>query len=408
MAIVSAASRSSVRTWSCRAGTGGRPAREYDADASAARRSPAPLLLARPAAQHRGHDAQLSRNLGLRLVLVKSANMADVRRPDAWGGLLDEAGERTSQIEGRSRLRRLNINLLYSLDALLHSPSLTAAARSIAISQPAMSVKLRQLREHFGDELVLFTERRQLTALGEALRQRVGRLLREVDDTFNLTLDFDPATARQTITLTAPEVVELMFFSRIVPRLRAVAPGVELKMVPFAHGSARRLFDAGVDVAIVPEAMADRDLCTAALLDHQAAALVCAAHPFAGRRVDAAEYCAAPHAAVHEDMERAILGDFDAESPLARRRVVVRTGLHSMLPTLVIGSDLIATTSNWFAQHQAACLPVVILDLAFRQQSTRIVAQWQPYRDKEPVIRWLVAELKRGADGIGKPIDLGL
>ncbi len=50
-------------------------------------------------------------------------------------------------IEGRRRLRRLNINLLYALDALLHEPSLTAAAHSIAISQPAMSMKLRQLRD---------------------------------------------------------------------------------------------------------------------------------------------------------------------------------------------------------------------------------------------------------------------
>jgi len=51
--------------------------------------------------------------------------------------------EPSTLIEGRRRLRRLNINLLYALDALLHEPSLTAAAHSIAISQPAMSMKLR-------------------------------------------------------------------------------------------------------------------------------------------------------------------------------------------------------------------------------------------------------------------------
>lgn len=314
----------------------------------------------------------------------------------------------TSLIEGRTRLRRLNINLLYALDALLHSPSLTAAAHSIAISQPAMSVKLRQLRQHFGDELVLFGERRQLTALGEALHQRVGRLLREVDDTFNLTLAFDPATARQTVTVTAPEVVELMFFSRIVPRLRAVAPGIALRMTPFVHGSARRLLDQGADVAIVPEAMADPDLCALSLLNHAPAALVCQSHPLATGPVSAEDFLAASHAAVHEAMERAIFGDFAADSPFAQRRVAIRTGLHSMLPALAIGSDLIVTTSNWFAQHQAAVLPVVILELDWPRPSSRLVAQWQPYRDKEPILRWLVAELQRGADGIGKPIELGL
>lgn len=310
--------------------------------------------------------------------------------------------------DGPTRLRRLNINLLYALDALLDAPSLTAAARSIAISQPAMSVKLRQLRDHFGDELVLFGERRQLTALGDALRQRVGRLLREVDDTFNLSLDFDPATACQTVTLAAPEVVELMFFSRIVPRLRAAAPHVTLKLAPFVHGAARRLFDAGVDIAVVPQAMADPDLRTAPLIEHAPSALVCASHPLAGGPVEEAAYLAARHAAVHEDMERAIFGAFAADSPLARRQVVVRTGLHSMLPALAIGSDLIVTTSNWFAQHQAAFLPVALLELDFPRPATRLVAQWQPYRDKEPIIRWLVAEMEGGAAAIGKPVASAL
>jgi len=305
-------------------------------------------------------------------------------------------------------LRRLNINLLYALDALLHSPSLTAAAQSIAISQPAMSVKLRQLRDQFNDELVVFGERRQLTALGDALRQRVGRLLREVDDTFHLTLDFDPATARRTITMTAPEVVELMFFSRVVPRLRAVAPGIELKLTPFVHGSVRRLFDAGVDIAVVPQAMVDKDLCAARLIDHAPSALVRASHPLAGRRVGEKTYLEASHAGVHADMERAIFGEFANDSPLARRNVAIRTGLHSMLPVLAIGSDLIVTTSNWFAQHQAAFLPVTILELDFPVTSTDLVVQWQPYRDKEPVIRWLVAELERAAAGLGKPLDLEL
>ena len=321
---------------------------------------------------------------------------------------MQEASGTLSSTEARTRLRRLNINLLYALDALLHAPSLTAAAHGIAISQPAMSVKLRQLRDHFGDELVLFGERRQLTALGHELRQRVGRLLREVDDTFNLRLDFDPGTTCRTVTLAAPEVVELMFFSRIVPRLRAIAPGITLRIVPFVHGSARRLFDAGVDMAIVPEAMVDDDLHALPLIDHAPAALVCAHHPMAGRTIGEAEYLAASHAAVHPEMEQAIFGTFAPDSVLTRRNVVIRTGLHSMLPALAIGSDLIVTTSNWFAQHQAAVLPVVVLEVNIPRMPTRLVAQWQPYRDREPVIRWLAAEMERGAARIGAPLDTTL
>ena len=69
---------------------------------------------------------------------------------------MDESTNGPLATRDQTRLRRLNINLLYALNALLHSPSLTAAAHSIALSQPALSAKLRQLREHFKDELVIY------------------------------------------------------------------------------------------------------------------------------------------------------------------------------------------------------------------------------------------------------------
>jgi LysR family transcriptional regulator, nod-box dependent transcriptional activator len=314
------------------------------------------------------------------------------------GAILDENVAGSSPAPGHSRLRRLNINLLYALDALLHSPSLTAAARSIALSQPALSAKLRQLREHFGDELVVYGDKRRLTALGEALLHRVGPVLREVDDTFNLTLDFDPATAEREITITAPEAIELMFVSRIIPDIRAAAPGVQIRMVPFVHGAVQKLFDAGVDVAIVPHAMADPNLGRQPLFRHSLAGLVSRNHPFAERQVGEAEYLGARHAALLDEMEQALFGPYGPNDPRARRHIVARTSLNSMLPLLALGSDLVVTTSNWFAQYNAAILPLKLVDLDFEKPSSELVVQWQLYRSREPVIRWLVDQMARGVD----------
>ena len=52
-------------------------------------------------------------------------------------------------------LARINLNLLISLYYLLHSKSVTAAAGSQHISQPAMSRNLNQLREIFNDSLLV-------------------------------------------------------------------------------------------------------------------------------------------------------------------------------------------------------------------------------------------------------------
>lgn len=305
--------------------------------------------------------------------------------------------------DGATRLRRLNINLLYALHAVLRSPTLTAAAQSIALSQPAMSAKLRQLRDHFGDELVVYADRRRLTALGEALLTRTGRLLREVDDTFNLSLDFDPATTNRTVTIAAPEAIELMFLSRVVPHVRARAPGLRVRTVPFVHGSARRLFDAGVDIGIVPDAMVDDGLCARPLFRHRLTGLVCRDHSHGGDSMSQDAYLAHPHAAVAEEIEIAMFGDVDPDHVLAKRNVVVRTPLYSMLPLLALGSDLVVTVSDWFAQHNAAMLPMRVVPLPFLDMSSQLVVQWQPYREREPLIVWLIDVLQHCWQTIGAP-----
>ncbi|TCK31889.1 regulatory helix-turn-helix LysR family protein [Paraburkholderia sp. BL8N3] len=51
------------------------------------------------------------------------------------------------------RFKGLDLNLLVALDALMTERNLTAAARSINLSQPAMSAAVARLRAYFCDEL---------------------------------------------------------------------------------------------------------------------------------------------------------------------------------------------------------------------------------------------------------------
>jgi DNA-binding transcriptional LysR family regulator len=86
-------------------------------------------------------------------------------------------------------VHRLNFNLLYPLDAILHAPTLTEAGRRVRLSQSAMSHALGRLRVHLGDDLVVRVGGdQQLTPLGMALRAEVRRVLRDVDGTLDLGL----------------------------------------------------------------------------------------------------------------------------------------------------------------------------------------------------------------------------
>jgi DNA-binding transcriptional LysR family regulator len=131
-------------------------------------------------------------------------------------------------------VHRLNLNMLYPLDAILHASTLTEAGRRVRLSQSAMSHALRRLREHFGDDLVTHAGGEQhLTALGLALRGEVRRVLLDVDGTFNFALSFDPLTSTDTITVAATESFEQMV-RPVLRNLSAAAPGVG------RHDGARR------------------------------------------------------------------------------------------------------------------------------------------------------------------------
>ncbi|MQP66909.1 LysR family transcriptional regulator [Niveispirillum sp. SYP-B3756] len=290
------------------------------------------------------------------------------------------------------RLRRLNANLLYALYAVLEMPTLTEAAQKMALTQPAMSMALRRLRDHFGDELVIYGPTRQLTALGTALRPRVGRLLREIDDTFHLSLDFEPTQAKGSVILTAPEAIELLFLSVVVEKILQTAPGLDIQLIPFEYGRTDRLFERGADVAIVPVTMADGEFCSQPLFDHGLSGLVCRNFPIPtpGGNISRETYLAGRHAALFDTIDQAMFAMHEPDDLFRQRRIVVRTAHYSMLPRLVMNSDLIVTTSDWLAQYYANELPVKVVTLPVIKKPTTMVAQWQRHRMNEPKIRWII------------------
>lgn len=295
-----------------------------------------------------------------------------------------------------ANLRRLNLNLLHALGAILRAPTLTEAGRMISLSQPAMSMALRRLRDNFDDPLVVYGHGgRRLTALGEALAPRVMRIMREAGDVLDLRLAFDPATADRIFSIAVAQDIELMLLRIVVPRLLEQGPGLRFDLVPLGDGPVQSLFERGVDIAILPERMADPVLPMQRLFELSQSAIVCRDHPRFGVRMTASDYLDARHVALFEAMEHA---DHRAghRDILTRRDVVVRTSSCAMLPALVERTDLVATMNAWLAQSYAATMPVRVVEVDATFPVTPMAAQWPSHLDGAPHIAWLIDALRDG------------
>jgi len=80
-------------------------------------------------------------------------------------------------------MRRLNLDQLHALVEVVRLGSFSAAARGLNLSQPAVSLQIRELEQRLGLELVeRLGKQAYATAAGAELIERAARIAREVDD----------------------------------------------------------------------------------------------------------------------------------------------------------------------------------------------------------------------------------
>ncbi len=80
------------------------------------------------------------------------------------------------------RFRKLDLNLLVVLDALLREHSVSKAAQLLNLSQPAVSSALKRLREFFNDEILVVQGKRMVpTALALKIAPLVSRILADTE-----------------------------------------------------------------------------------------------------------------------------------------------------------------------------------------------------------------------------------
>jgi DNA-binding transcriptional LysR family regulator len=149
------------------------------------------------------------------------------------------------------RFRRLDLNLLVALDALLAERNVTRAAERIHISQPAMSAALQKLRDYFADQLLERIGRNlELTAKGRALAGPVKTVLSQISDLNGQSASFVASAARRVFRISATTYCCEILATPLISRLRKVAPLISVQFEELSADTADRILDGQIDFAI--------------------------------------------------------------------------------------------------------------------------------------------------------------
>jgi DNA-binding transcriptional LysR family regulator len=300
-------------------------------------------------------------------------------------------------------IRRIDLNLLVALDALLKEQSVTRAADRLALTQPTVSAMLARLRKLFGDPLFVRTQRGILpTPRALALAPTLTQWLSEAHDLV-AGEQFEPATARITASLSANDYIQSALIVSFIERLRRAAPHARLAVRnPPTSEVTSMLAEGALDLCVTttPE-ITTPDLPSRVLYEERYVAVVRSSHPLK-KRVTLDQFCQYPHVMV-SPTEGGFVGPTD--EALARvgrkRRVVVSAPGFLILPELLKVDDLIAVVPERVLRGRLAGLRTFVPPVAVPGFS--VILLWHQRVHNDAAHRWMRELLATTARTLRKP-----
>jgi DNA-binding transcriptional LysR family regulator len=294
------------------------------------------------------------------------------------------------------RLNRLDLNLTVCLDALLAERNVSHAASRLFVSQPAMSIALRRLREHFEDELLVHVGRGyRLTPFAEALQKPVRDAVLQLQAISGLRPMFDPASSKRSITIGGSDYVMTVYVARALEQVHARAPGLQVSLRTIDVNYLEDLDSGEVDLLIIPETLASKQHPRHALFTDTFSCIVWKGNTLVRRTLSREQYLRFGHVITEWGGGR--LAGLD-ETELHRlgcdRRREVVVSNFGMAPQMVVGTSRIATVQTQLARAMAPHWPIRVLRCPIALPPIVEMIQWHTYQERDPAILWFIELLK--------------
>jgi len=287
-------------------------------------------------------------------------------------------------------LRRIDLNLLLTLHALLAERHVSRAAVRLHRSQPAVSHALGQLRTIFDDPLLVRRDGALcLTARAQELQRPLDDALAQLQGLLHAPA-FDARRAKRTFRLALSDYGARVALPALTRCLRDQAPGVDLAISQTSREAmVTQLLDGEIDLALGVFHDLPDELQAQTLFDES---FVCVADratlPARGAlTLDA--WLARPHVLVA--MRPDTVNEIDlALADLGQtRRIAVAMPHWSVATELIAGTDLVLTVAERAVAHLRHDRQLRRFPPPFPIPPFAFQAVWHTRRDVDPAHRWL-------------------
>lgn len=299
---------------------------------------------------------------------------------------------------------RYDLNLLPVFVTLMEERSVTRAAERLGMTQPALSNALARLRVVMRDPLFI-RERYgiQPTPLALELAPVLRAALAQIDEVVHSQQAFEPAEAERLMTIAPNSYAEFALIPAVVARLRAVAPGISLRLTPYGSDlSETGVISGTTAMAIGRFGEVQDNLVVQHLMDDGLACVVRADHPDVGDVLTRETYERLRHVNVLPP-GRLRAGLFQVLERHGLKRDVAVSVTHFLaVPEMIAVTDYCATLPRLICARLAHDTRLKFVPAPVDLGAFPVDMAWHVRYRHDPAHRWLrtlIAEVAREAAG---------
>ena len=306
-------------------------------------------------------------------------------------------------------LRRIDLNLLVTLEALLTERNVTRAAQRLHLSQPSVSVQLGKLRKIFADPLLAPAPGGMVPSTrAQELLQPLRAALSDMRIVLAPRPAFDPVTAELTWQIAGADYAEYSILLPALDQLRKAAPGVRVAVREAAHSRMFKQLEGGaIDLGLLAMEAVPERLHHRVLFKEHYVLVARKRHPALKRKLTVEMMCRLEYVIVSPDGGgfRGVT-DTALESRGRKRRVVLSVPHFLFVPEVVMRTDLVAILPSRLVKNRSDRISVIAPPLPIPAYEMSMI--WHERSHLDPAHIWLREQLVGAVNGSSPGIrDLG-
>lgn len=302
------------------------------------------------------------------------------------------------------RFKKLDLNLLVALNALLAERNVTRASERMHLSQSAMSNALARLRDYFQDDLLVqIGNRMELTPRAEALYEAVRDVLVRIDTSIAAQPEFDPAESDREFTLFVSDYSMTVLIPHVLALATQQRSRVRFRLKQHIARPHLDLERGDADLLIVPKTYCSPDHPTETLFDDHFVCVLWRDSELAKGELTLERYLDAGHVVMSlSDDAPPAFENWLTRSNGISRRVELSTFSFAAIPFLVAGTELIGTVHARLAKRMLPSLPIVLRPVPMPMAELQQAMQWHKYRAQDPGMVWLRSLMHQAAQSMNE------